>query len=72
MEVLAVLKTMTDDYAAYDTPAQEFGASFMARDVAFLRSGSILQGILIHTIVGRVLSDARVVRVLLSPRGETY
>ena len=72
MEVLAVLKTMTGNYAAYDTPAQEFGASFGARDVAFLRSGSILQAILIHTIVGRVFSDARVVRLLLSPMREIY
>ena len=39
--VLEVPTTMTGDYAARDAQAQEFGASFRAREVASLTSGSI-------------------------------
>jgi hypothetical protein len=65
--VLAVPATMTGDDSAQGAQAKEFGKSFRASDAAFLPSGSILPEILIQAIGGEVLSDARVVRLLLSP-----
>ena len=53
--VLAVLKTMTGDYASSGTGAQEFDASFRARDVAFLTVASIPQTIPNRAIVSGIL-----------------
>jgi hypothetical protein len=58
---------MTGDDSAQGAQAKEFGKSFRASDAAFLPSGSIFPAVLIQAIVGQVLSDVRVVHLLLSP-----
>jgi hypothetical protein len=70
--VLAVLKTMTSDYAASDTGAQEFNASFTARHVAFLTAASIPKTIPNRAIVSGILAGARVVRLFRPVKGEMY
>ncbi len=70
--VLAVLKTMTGDYAAGHTGAQEFDASFRARHVAFLTAASIPQTISNRAIVSGILPGARVVRLLRPVEGGMY
>jgi hypothetical protein len=69
---LAVLKTMTGDYASSGTGAQEFDASFRARDGAFLTVASIPQTIPNRAIVSRILPAARVLRLLRPVEGEMF
>jgi len=63
---------MNGDYSGSGTGAQEFDASFWARDVVFSTAGSIPQTIPHRAIVSGILRAARVVRLLRPVKGEMY